>query len=116
MLLSFITFSLVYQGKFEGRSVAIKRLLVDFYDIAHNEVQLLQDSDSHPNVIRYFYKEQSEKFLYVALELAPCSLYDVIEKRTEEIVSLRSRLKYQSVLYQIMQGLKFLHSLKIVHR
>jgi len=46
--------TVVYKGTFQGRKVAVKRLLIDFYDIAAKEVQLLQESDDHPNVIRYF--------------------------------------------------------------
>ncbi|OUM66290.1 hypothetical protein PIROE2DRAFT_22511, partial [Piromyces sp. E2] len=46
--------TVVYKGTFQGRKVAVKRLLIDFYDIASKEVQLLQESDDHPNVIRYF--------------------------------------------------------------
>ncbi|KAJ3221695.1 bifunctional endoribonuclease/protein kinase ire1 [Clydaea vesicula] len=109
--------TIVYQGNFEGRKVAIKRLLLDFYDIAHNEVKLLQDSDHHPNVIRYFYKEKTERFMYIALELSPASLYDVIEKQNSlEMSKIRLRLKPSIVLNQIMKGVNFLHSLKIVHR
>lgn len=48
--------TVVYKGEFDGRQVAVKRLLIDFYDIAFHEVKLLQESDDHPNVVRYFYK------------------------------------------------------------
>jgi hypothetical protein len=46
--------TVVFKGVHESRLVAVKRLLVDFYDIAHQEVKLLQESDHHPNVLRYF--------------------------------------------------------------
>jgi hypothetical protein len=48
--------TIVYQGVFEGRKVAVKRLLLELFDVAHHEVNLLRESDDHPNVIRYFYK------------------------------------------------------------
>lgn len=48
--------TVVYKGEFDGRAVAVKRLLIDFYDVAYHEVKLLQESDDHPNVVRYFYK------------------------------------------------------------
>ena len=40
-------------------------MLLDFYDIANHEVRLLQESDDHPNVVRYFCSQssESEKFL-----------------------------------------------------
>jgi hypothetical protein len=46
--------TLVYKGEFEGRHVAVKRLLPEFYDIAEKEIRLLRDSDHHPNIIRYY--------------------------------------------------------------
>lgn len=46
--------TVVYKGTYDGRSVAVKRLLIDFYDVAFHEVRLLQESDDHPNVVRYF--------------------------------------------------------------
>ncbi|RKO93174.1 kinase-like domain-containing protein [Blyttiomyces helicus] len=107
----------VYKGTFEGREVAIKRLLLDFYDVADHEVKILQESDDHPNVVRYYFKEKCDEFMYIALELCPASLYDVVEKtRSPELVALRMTLKSSQVLYQIMLGICHLHFLKIVHR
>eukprot|EP00842_Homolaphlyctis_polyrhiza_P001445 jgi/Hompol1/2300/HPOL_005933-RA len=48
--------TVVYKGMFEGREVAIKRLLLEFYDVADHEVKILQESDHHPNVVRYYYR------------------------------------------------------------
>ena len=44
----------VYRGTFDGRDVAVKRILPECFDLADREVQLLRESDQHPNVIRYF--------------------------------------------------------------
>jgi len=54
--------------------------------------------------------------MYVALELCPASLFDVIEKTTPDIMDLRNSLDSSQVLSQITQGIGYLHSLKIVHR
>ncbi|CAG8538474.1 9792_t:CDS:2 [Dentiscutata heterogama] len=110
--------TIVYKGSFEGRDVAVKRLLLDFYEIAYHEVSLLQESDDHPNVIRYFCKEQCDRFLYIALELCPASLYDLIERgSTFQHAHLLASLHPPSkILYQIVAGLHHLHSMKIVHR
>ncbi|CAG8580868.1 18120_t:CDS:2, partial [Acaulospora morrowiae] len=109
--------TIVYKGSFEGRDVAVKRLLLDFYEIAHHEVSLLQESDDHPNVIRYYCKEQCDRFLYIALELCPASLYDLIERgSTFQHANLLSSLHPSKILYQIISGLHHLHLMKIVHR
>jgi len=39
---------------FDGRYVAIKRLLPDCFSFADREVELLRLSDQHSNVIRYY--------------------------------------------------------------
>ncbi|CAG8538274.1 5596_t:CDS:2, partial [Scutellospora calospora] len=110
--------TIVYKGSFEGRDVAVKRLLLDFYDIAYHEVSLLQESDDHPNVIRYYCKEQSDRFLYIALELCPASLHDLIERGStfQHSHLLASIHPPSKILYQIIAGLHHLHSMKIVHR
>lgn len=54
--------TVVYRGQYDGRAVAVKRLLIDFYDVAFHEVRLLQESDDHPNVVRYFRSVSYEAF------------------------------------------------------
>ena len=109
--------TVVYKGSFGGRDVAVKRMLQEFYDIASHEVGLLQESDDHPNVIRYFDKESAGEFLYIALELCPASLQDVIEKPVcyPSLIGIAG-LDLPDVLKQITAGVRYLHSLKIVHR
>ena len=109
--------TIVYKGSFEGRDVAVKRMLLEFFDVASHEVSLLQESDDHPNVIRYFCRQQSAGFLYIALELCPASLQDVVEKPFGfSQLAQASQIDLPNVLYQIAAGVRYLHSLKIVHR
>ncbi|KAK2822994.1 hypothetical protein FQN49_007576, partial [Arthroderma sp. PD_2] len=108
--------TVVYKGSFDGRNVAVKRLLVEFYDIAAHEVGLLQESDDHNNVIRYFCREQTAGFLYIALELCPASLQDIVERPHNYPDLLRHGLVLPDILRQITAGVRYLHSLKIVHR
>lgn len=107
--------TVVYQGSLQGRAVAVKRLLQDFVTLAAREVSILQESDDHPNVIRYYYQESQGNFLYIALELCPASLADVIESpyQHQEIVAT---FDPKRALRQITSGLRHLHSLKIIHR
>lgn len=105
------------KGTFQGRAVAVKRLLKDFVTVASHEVKLLQESDSHSNVIRYFCKEAdpSENFLYIALELCPASLFELVDtpKLFPELVEAFDPCK---ALKEITKGLQHLHKLKIIHR
>ncbi|KAK0551392.1 bifunctional endoribonuclease/protein kinase ire1 [Tilletia horrida] len=107
--------TVVFKGTFQGRAVAVKRLLRDFVNVASKEVSLLESADNHPNVIRYFYKELTGSFLYIALELCPASLADVIDKPSE-YRELHNMLEPKQALRQITSGVRHLHSLHIVHR
>lgn len=54
--------------------MAVKRLLPECFTFASREVQLLRESDAHPNVIRYFSTEEDSQFRYIALELCSATL------------------------------------------
>jgi serine/threonine-protein kinase/endoribonuclease IRE1 len=107
--------TVVLKGVFEKREVAVKRMLLDFYEVASQEVTLLQESDDHPNVIRYYCKQASDRFLYIALELCPGTLEDLIEK-PDRFRDLSNSLTSSQVMFQIASGVQHLHYLKIVHR
>ena len=136
--------TIVYRGHFDGRPVAVKRLLADFFDIADREIGLLQQHDSHPNIIRYFYREKTEKFIYIALELASLTLAEWVEGSSSNVSSNTGRNTNSSMsselsakivakeapvafaslslegriklFEQIMQGIAFLHRVNLVHR
>jgi len=109
--------TIVYKGTFQGRECAVKRLLMDFYDVAYREVEILQQSDDHPNVVRYFAQEQCDRFLYIALELCPASLSDLVERSREPAIKkLVHQVDLRRALYEMMAGIGYLHGLKMVHR
>ncbi|KAJ2543892.1 bifunctional endoribonuclease/protein kinase ire1, partial [Coemansia sp. RSA 1933] len=110
--------TVVYRGEFQGRAVAVKRLLLDFYDVADHEVQVLQESDMHPNVIRYFCTERHDHFMYIALELCCGSLADAIMRtpKAQLASQLLATISKKTALYQLARGLHHLHALKLVHR
>lgn len=43
-----------FRGKFDGREVAVKRVVSEFMRLVEREVDHLRESDTHPHVIRYF--------------------------------------------------------------
>uniref|UniRef100_A0A8C9F3Q1 Serine/threonine-protein kinase/endoribonuclease IRE1 n=1 Tax=Pavo cristatus TaxID=9049 RepID=A0A8C9F3Q1_PAVCR len=102
----------VFRGQFEGRNVAVKRLLPECFHLVDREVQLLQESDEHPHVVRYFCTEKDRQFHYIAIELCSATLQEYVESPSFD----RRSLDPVSVLYQTMSGLAHLHSLSIVHR
>lgn len=101
----------VFQGTFEERHVAVKRLLPECFTLADREVALLRESDAHENVVRYFCTEQDRQFRYIAVELCAATLQDYVEgPRAKE---LKSQIDMVSALYQASSGLAHLHSLNI---
>ncbi len=95
----------------------MKRLLQDFVTLAAREVSILQESDDHPNVIRYYYQESHANFLYIALELCPACLADIIEAPDREAYrDIAINFDPKRALKQIASGLRHLHALKLVHR
>ncbi len=107
--------TVVFKGSLQGRAVAVKRMLADFVTLASREVNILQESDDHPNVIRYYYQEAHANFLYIALELCPASLADVIE-RPDQFRDIVVAFEPKRALRHITAGLRHLHALKIIHR
>lgn len=110
--------TVVFKGKFQGRDVAVKRMLIDFCDVADREIQLLTESDNHANVIRYYCSEKTDRFLYIALELCTATLQDLIYGRNllPEVMEIHKTLDLININYQIASGVAHLHSLKIIHR
>lgn len=107
--------TVVLKGTFQGRAVAVKRLLKDFVSVASHEVSLLQESDDHPNVIRYFCKESRANFHYIALELCPTSLFELIDT-PQAYPTIIANFDATKALKQMAKGLAHLHKLKIIHR
>jgi hypothetical protein len=84
--------TVVLLGNLDGRQVAVKRMLTQFIGSADREISLLIRSDGHPNVVRYFLREQKSDFLYLALQLCHMSLRDFVSQlvKAQEVHRLRS--------------------------
>lgn len=70
--------TIVLEGIYDGRPVAVKRLVRTHHDVALKEIQNLMASDQHPNVVRFYGVEFDSDFVYLALERCLCSLNDLI--------------------------------------
>lgn len=75
--------TVVLEGIYDGRHVAVKRLVQSHHDVALKEIQNLIASDQHPNIVRWYGVEYDQDFVYLALERCTCSLNDLIYVNSE---------------------------------
>ncbi|XP_010548202.1 PREDICTED: serine/threonine-protein kinase/endoribonuclease IRE1a [Tarenaya hassleriana] len=75
--------TVVFEGIYEGRVVAVKRLVRSHHEVAFKEIQNLIASDQHPNIIRWHGVEYDQDFVYLSLERCACSLDDLIKAYSE---------------------------------
>ena len=109
--------TVVLKGSFQGRDVAVKRMMSHFVTLAVRELDILRKSDNHPNVIRYFYHTTDVHFQYIALELCPASLEDIINvKRRDQFPDIVAAFVPKRALREITAGLRHLHTPRLVHR
>lgn len=80
--------TIVLEGIYEGRKVAVKRLVRAHHDVAFKEIQNLIASDQHPNIVRWYGVEYDHDFVYLSLERCSCSLYDLIQMYSESFQKL----------------------------
>ncbi|KAJ4967257.1 hypothetical protein NE237_019106 [Protea cynaroides] len=71
--------TVVFEGIYNGRAVAVKRLVKTHHDVAFKEIQNLIASDQHPNIVRWYGVEYDQDFVYLSLERCTCSLSDLIQ-------------------------------------
>lgn len=71
--------TIVLEGVYEGRLVAVKRLVKTHHNVAFKEVQNLIASDRHQNIVRWYGVEYDQDFVYLSLERCTCSLDDLIQ-------------------------------------
>ncbi|EOA29962.1 hypothetical protein CARUB_v10013065mg [Capsella rubella] len=75
--------TVVFDGIYEGRPVAVKRLVRSHHEVAFKEIQNLIASDQHSNIIRWYGVEYDQDFVYLSLERCTCSLDDLIKSYLE---------------------------------
>uniref|UniRef100_A0A1I7WY16 non-specific serine/threonine protein kinase n=1 Tax=Heterorhabditis bacteriophora TaxID=37862 RepID=A0A1I7WY16_HETBA len=91
------TLMITFRGKFDGREVAVKRVVSEFIRLVDREADLLRESDAHPHVIRYFCMESDSQFRYLALELCLASLTDYVE-----VKKVRDERFWEKIIFYIL--------------
>ncbi|GAB4848372.1 hypothetical protein Ancab_003067 [Ancistrocladus abbreviatus] len=71
--------TVIFDGVYDGRQVAVKRLLQAHHNVAMKEIRNLIASDQHPNIVRLHGVEYDKDFIYLSLERCICSLNDLIQ-------------------------------------
>lgn len=110
--------TVVFPGELHGRQVAVKRLIrSSSINLANREIQLLLRSDNNENVVRYFGKETSAHFMWIALELFTASLDQFVEHPGNYPTLIPpAGIDPVDCVTQITRGVQHLHGLKLVHR
>ena len=100
--------TIVYRGKFGKREIAIKRVLKMVSRAVEREISVMLKIDRHPNILKYFAKEEDENFIYIGTELCECNLTTFVRDQ-----GLRHKMTNQTILLQTAEGLNYLHTLEI---
>lgn len=99
--------TVVYSGLLGNRKVAVKKVPKSLVKLVNREIELLEKSDRHINVLNYFLTEQDPTFYYIALELCEFNLSEYVESNHLKFLTRKE------VLQQTLNGLVFLHKLGI---
>eukprot|EP01113_Clastostelium_recurvatum_P032307 TRINITY_DN4131_c0_g1_i9.p1 TRINITY_DN4131_c0_g1~~TRINITY_DN4131_c0_g1_i9.p1 ORF type:complete len:1068 (-),score=237.66 TRINITY_DN4131_c0_g1_i9:40-3243(-) len=121
--------TIVFEGRLEGRRVAVKRMLRQFVDLAQHEVDLLLHADEHQHVVTYYAKEEDHEFVYLALSYCPSSLQAYIDSERTAFMKANPNngggpsaplpllsVSQLRLVKEIISGVGHLHALQIVHR
>lgn len=109
-------------GQITGRKVAIKRVGKVFQDLIDakrilREIKLLRHLSGHDNIIEILDimtgppETQDFETLYIVTQLYECDL-DRIIRSAQPLTNQH----FQYFLYQILRGLKYIHSASVIHR
>mgnify|MGYP001032617077 FL=1 len=113
----------VFEGTFQQRPVAVKRMLKNYIQEAKQEIQILLKADGHPNVVNFYAWEEDSTFVYIAFEKCCGTLSDFVEhfsmgkkKRKKFLAQFQHPPHKLNLLKGAALGLAYIHSLNIVHR
>lgn len=99
------------------RLVALKKVFEAFHNATDaqrtfREVMILQDLNDHPHIVKLFnvIKAENNKDLYLVFEFMETDLHAVIK------AGILKKVHKQYIIYQLLKGLKYIHSGEIIHR
>jgi serine/threonine protein kinase len=114
-------FGIVYEGrnKETNQKVAIKRLKRKYSTIeqilSKSEVKVLRELNNDNIVkLKEVIKEKTGVVSYI-FEYCDCNLYDFIENHRENKKKIPEQIICE-IIYQIVKGMKYMHSKKFFHR
>lgn len=111
--------TIVLEGEFENRRVAVKRMqraLCGSDSSAVKEINFLIQSEGHSNVVRYFAREETPDFLFLALELCEMTLDQCMKECPPQGYNqnwIPDTTRH--FLMQLGSATRHLHQLGIVH-
>ncbi len=99
----------------DGGEVAVKKMLIQACEeSAQNEIEILSRTDTQksPFIVSYRYFDRDDNFIYLIVDLCEETLGDHVDSQTSEHL----REHGPRMVKEILTGLEFLHSLRILHR
>ena len=102
--------TIVYKGKFGQREIAIKRVLKIVSKEVEREISIMMKVDRHPNILKYFAKEEDEYFIYIGTELCELNLAIFVQNKSHNMMQ---KMTVNLILKQAADGLSHLHQLSI---
>ena len=74
------------------------------------ETSIMMQIERHPNILKYFAKEEDENFIYIGTELCELNLATFIQDKSH---NMRQKMTVNLILKQTADGLNHLHQLNI---
>ncbi|KAI9553231.1 hypothetical protein GHT06_021127 [Daphnia sinensis] len=109
-------FGSVWKGKFKGRAVAVKKVLLQYCNIKEDKEEDAMQKLDHPNIVKLFHCESDKDFRYYALELCVASLGHLFLE-SDDPKKYKGPMPCQiDIFLQLASGLEHIHLMKLIHR